>query len=139
MKLIAQILCAAALVAPLTLTHANTAVADAPAKAAKPDLVKGEATYGAVCAACHGADGNSGTPAYPKLAQQHPEYLVLIILDEPQGTKQTFGFATAGWTAAPTAGNVIRRIAPLLNVPVTPADPIAQHAPTTMAAYEEAH
>jgi cytochrome c553 len=29
-----------------------------------------------VCAACHGADGNSGTPAYPKLAQQHPEYLV---------------------------------------------------------------
>ncbi len=70
---------------------------------------------------------------------QHPEYLVLIILDEPQGTKQTFGFATAGWTAAPTAGNVIRRIAPLLNVPVTPTDPGARRLPTTMAAYEEAH
>jgi cell division protein FtsI (penicillin-binding protein 3) len=68
---------------------------------------------------------------------QHPEYLVLIILDEPQGTKQTFGYATAGWTAAPTAGNVIRRIAPMLNVPVTPNEPAA-HAPTTMAAYEEA-
>nr|CBA27531.1 Cytochrome c4 [Curvibacter putative symbiont of Hydra magnipapillata] len=39
-------------------------------------MAKGEASYGAVCAACHGADGNSGTPAYPKLAQQHPEYLV---------------------------------------------------------------
>ena len=50
--------------------------AAAPAKSAKPDLVKGEAKYAAVCAACHGADGNSGTPAYPKLAQQHPEYLV---------------------------------------------------------------
>ena len=50
--------------------------AAAPAKAAKPDLVKGEAKFTAVCAACHGADGNSGTPAYPKLAQQHPEYLV---------------------------------------------------------------
>jgi len=69
---------------------------------------------------------------------QHPEYLVLIILDEPQGTKQTFGFATAGWTAAPTAGNIIRRIAPLLNVPVTPTDPGAR-LPTTMAANEEAH
>jgi len=45
-------------------------------KVAKPDLVAGEAKYTAVCAACHGADGNSGTPAYPKLAQQHPEYLV---------------------------------------------------------------
>lgn len=48
----------------------------ATAKVVKPDLAKGEATFGAVCAACHGVDGNSGTPAYPKLAQQHPEYLV---------------------------------------------------------------
>jgi cytochrome c553 len=57
---------------------ANTAKPEAPAevKVFKPDLAKGEASYGAVCAACHGADGNSGTPAYPKLAQQHPEYLV---------------------------------------------------------------
>lgn len=63
---------------------------------------------------------------------QKPEYLVLIILDEPQGTKDTYGFATAGWTAAPTAANVIRRIAPMLNVPVTPNEP--PRAPTTMAA-----
>ena len=48
---------------------------DAAPAAAKPDLAKGEASF-AVCAACHGADGNSGTPAYPKLAQQHPEYLM---------------------------------------------------------------
>ena len=48
---------------------------DAP-KAAKPDLVKGAASYAAVCVACHGADGNSSTPANPSLAQQHPEYLV---------------------------------------------------------------
>jgi cytochrome c553 len=78
MKLIAQFLCAAALVAPMSVTHANTAAPDAHAatQVAKPDVVKGEASYAAVCAACHGADGNSGTPAYPKLAQQHPEYLV---------------------------------------------------------------
>ena len=53
----------------------GAAAAAAPA-ATKPDLVQGEAKFTAVCAACHGADGNSGTPANPKLAQQHPEYLV---------------------------------------------------------------
>ncbi len=74
MKLIAQLLCAAALVAPMVSVQANAAKPEA--KVSKPDLVKGEASYGAVCAACHGADGNSGTPAYPKLAQQHPEYLI---------------------------------------------------------------
>ncbi|OYT91068.1 MAG: cytochrome c4 [Burkholderiales bacterium PBB3] len=74
MKLIAQLLCAAALVAPMVSAHANTAAPEV--KVSKPDLAKGEASYGAVCAACHGADGNSGTPAYPKLSQQHPEYLI---------------------------------------------------------------
>ena len=48
----------------------------AAAKVAKPDLAKGEASFSTVCAACHGADGNSGSPANPKLAQQHPEYLL---------------------------------------------------------------
>lgn len=77
MKLISSLFFAAAVAATSLSAVANTAEpAAAPAKAAKPDLAKGEASYGAVCAACHGADGNSGTPAYPKLAQQHPEYLV---------------------------------------------------------------
>ncbi|MBL8783109.1 MAG: penicillin-binding protein 2, partial [Alphaproteobacteria bacterium] len=43
-----------------------------------------------------------------------PQYLVLIVLDEPQGNDATAGYATAGWTAAPTAGKVIARIAPML-------------------------
>jgi cell division protein FtsI (penicillin-binding protein 3) len=46
-----------------------------------------------------------------------PRYFVLIMLDEPKPTKETFGFATGGWTAAPTAGRVIDRIAPFLGVP----------------------
>lgn len=50
--------------------------ATAPQAPAKVDRAQGEAKYTAVCAACHGADGNSGTPANPKLAQQHPEYIV---------------------------------------------------------------
>lgn len=66
----------AAAPAPAAPATAPAPTAPAPAKAAKPDLVQGEAKYTAVCAACHGADGNSGAPANPKLAQQHPEYLV---------------------------------------------------------------
>ncbi len=78
MKLIAPLLIAAFVAVSSFSAVASDAKpeAAAPAKAAKPDLAKGEASFGAVCAACHGADGNSGTPAYPKLAQQHPEYLV---------------------------------------------------------------
>ena len=56
--------------------------------ATKPDLVKGEATYAAVCAACHGADANSGTPGYPKLAQQHPEYLVKQLQEYKEGKRK---------------------------------------------------
>ena len=75
MKIIAQLLLAASMAAIPFLASANAPAPAAP-QVVKPDLAKGETTYGAVCAACHGADGNSGTPANPKLAQQHPEYLV---------------------------------------------------------------
>jgi cell division protein FtsI (penicillin-binding protein 3) len=44
-----------------------------------------------------------------------PQYLVLIVLDEPNPEKPGLG-ATAGSNAAPTAGNVISRIAPMLGV-----------------------
>lgn len=75
MKLIAPLLIAASLVAFSVSAFAEGSSPEAP-KPAKPDLTKGAASYGAVCAQCHGADGNSGSPAYPKLSQQHPEYLV---------------------------------------------------------------
>jgi cell division protein FtsI (penicillin-binding protein 3) len=45
-----------------------------------------------------------------------PQYLVFVMMDEPKGTKASFGFATGGWTAAPTVGRVVSRIAPLLGV-----------------------
>ena len=67
MKLLASLLTAAALAA--------TAFPAFAAGPAKPDLAKGEASFAAVCAACHAADGNSTIGANPKLAQQHPEYL----------------------------------------------------------------
>ena len=46
-----------------------------------------------------------------------PRYAVLTLMDEPKGTEESFGFATAGWTAAPVAGTVIERIAPFLGIP----------------------
>ncbi len=45
-----------------------------------------------------------------------PKYLLLIMLDEPQPLKETYGFATAGWNAAPVAAAVIARIGPLLDL-----------------------
>lgn len=45
-----------------------------------------------------------------------PQYLVLVMLFEPKGTAETHGETLAGLNAAPTAGRVIERIAPLLGV-----------------------
>ena len=75
MKLLASLLTAAALAAPALPAFA---AGDTPAK---PDLVKGQASFEAVCAACHGADGNSTIVVNPKLAQQHPEYLLKQLHD----------------------------------------------------------
>lgn len=45
-----------------------------------------------------------------------PRYLILVMLDEPKATPETYGFATSGWNAVPTAGKIIERIAPMLGV-----------------------
>ncbi|RYE42951.1 MAG: cytochrome c4 [Hyphomicrobiales bacterium] len=87
MKLLASLLMAAALAAPALPTLAAGEAPAAAPKAAKPDLVKGEASYTAVCAACHAADGNSSIVANPKLAQQHPEYLVKQLQEFKSGKR----------------------------------------------------
>jgi cell division protein FtsI (penicillin-binding protein 3) len=69
-------------------------------------------------------------------------YLVLIMLDQPHATPDTFGFATGGWTAAPAAGKVIERIAPFLNVhrvampPAAPGQAKAPVDPKTLVGEE---
>lgn len=88
MKLPISLLCAAAALSFSLSVQAQTA---------KPDLVKGAALYGQVCVACHGADGNSATPANPKLAQQHPEYLVKQLQEYKSGKRENAimkGFAS---------------------------------------------
>ena len=38
------------------------------------------------------------------------------MIDEPKGTKETFGFATGGWTSAPTTSRIIMRLANLYGI-----------------------
>ena len=45
-----------------------------------------------------------------------PRYVVIATLDEPKGLKETHGFATAGWNAAPVTKAVVQRVGPILGV-----------------------
>ena len=66
------------LAAALGLGPVAVALAQEGAGAAgKPDLAKAQTIVNQVCAACHGADGNSPTPANPSLAGQPADYIAL--------------------------------------------------------------
>jgi cell division protein FtsI (penicillin-binding protein 3) len=54
-----------------------------------------------------------------------PQYLVFIAYDEPQPAPGTYGYATAGWNAAPTAGAVVSRMVSILGM--------KREAPTQLA------
>jgi cell division protein FtsI (penicillin-binding protein 3) len=45
-----------------------------------------------------------------------PKYVVLVMVDEPKGNKDSFGYATGGWVAAPAVKRIVSRSAPLLGV-----------------------
>jgi cell division protein FtsI (penicillin-binding protein 3) len=62
---------------------------------------------------------NAFLAAFPMDA---PKYLVLVVVDEPKPEAPGRG-ATAGLNAAPTAGNIVRRIAPMLGVEPKAVDP----------------
>ena len=55
---------------------------------------------------------------------QAPRYAVFVLLDEPKGDKDTYGYATGGWVCAPVVSRVISRMAPLMGVP-----PVDEKAP----------
>jgi len=87
MKLIVSALIAATVAMTALSSSAQEQPKAAPSQSSKADLVKGEASFTAVCAACHAPDGNSLIPVNPKLAQQHPEY-ILKQLDEFKSGKR---------------------------------------------------
>lgn len=45
-----------------------------------------------------------------------PKYTLIVMLDEPQPLKETWGFVTSGWNTVPTASKIISAIAPQLNL-----------------------
>ncbi len=56
-----------------------------------------------------------------------PKYVIFIMLEAPKPTKETFGFATAGWTTAPMARNIISRMVNLYGLsPYDEDDPAIQ-------------
>ena len=58
-----------------------------------------------------------------------PQYAVLVMVDEPKPQKDSFGYATAGWVAAPAVKEIVERIAPILGVaPQDETDPKLQAA-----------
>ena len=52
------------------------------------DIAKGKAKATEVCAACHGADGNSTSQDFPKLAGQYPDYLDKALRDYKSGDRK---------------------------------------------------
>ena len=45
-----------------------------------------------------------------------PRYVVVVMLDAPHATPETYGFTTAGWNVAPVVSRTVSRIAPMLGV-----------------------
>lgn len=46
----------------------------------------------------------------------NPRYLVYVGIHSPKALPETFNYNAAGWNAAPTAGKIIERIAPVLDI-----------------------
>jgi cytochrome c553 len=61
------------------------ALASGVAQAANPEAGKEKSRP---CAACHGPDGNSPAPDFPRLAGQHYDYLVKTLKDYKSGARK---------------------------------------------------
>lgn len=62
------------------------------------DRAAGAAKAKEVCAACHGMDGNSQQPDYPKIGGQHADFLAKALRDYKSGVRKNpimAGFAAA--------------------------------------------
>jgi cell division protein FtsI (penicillin-binding protein 3) len=77
----------------------------------------------------------------------NPRYVVIAMLDEPKGTSDTYGLATAAWNAAPVVSHVIARVGPMIGVypdehkdiDVSNLTPLLWKAPGTKAAGADPH
>ena len=69
--------------------------------AAAADMKTGEAKAKEVCQACHGLDGNSPTPDYPKLGGQRLDYLAKALRDYKSGARKNAIMAGFAGTLSP--------------------------------------
>lgn len=64
-----------------------------------------------------------------------PRYAVVVMVDEPKPNAHSYGYATAGWVAAPVVGALVQRMAPLMGISPIPDDsPLAQNPLVAMVA-----
>jgi cell division protein FtsI (penicillin-binding protein 3) len=68
-----------------------------------------------------GANVSTFAAAFPMDA---PRYVVVAMVDDPRGSKATYGFKTAGMVVAPAITRIVERIGPLLGVQPDPAKDI---------------
>jgi cytochrome c553 len=69
----------------IAVVYATQGSAAAPAPKVDPE--RGRQIAATVCAACHGPDGNSPTPANPILAGQHADYIAAQLAAFKSGTR----------------------------------------------------
>jgi cell division protein FtsI (penicillin-binding protein 3) len=53
-----------------------------------------------------------------------PRYVVIAMIDDPRGSKSTYGFRTAGMVVAPSITRIVERIGPILGIKPDPAKDI---------------
>jgi cell division protein FtsI (penicillin-binding protein 3) len=51
-----------------------------------------------------------------------PKYFLIVMLDDPKPIDGTYGYATAGWNAAPLAHDIFERIIPILDDGIRPQE-----------------
>ncbi len=86
-------------------------------KAEVPGYYVGGKTGTAEKVGAHGYRKHANVSAFISVFPMNaPRYAVYMMLDDPQGNKSTYGFSTGGMVAAPAAGRVIARVAPMLGL-----------------------
>ena len=67
---------------------AAACIAFAPAVTAAGDVAAGKEKAAQQCQQCHGLDGNSAVPQFPKLGGQHAKYIVQALEDYKAGVRR---------------------------------------------------
>jgi cell division protein FtsI (penicillin-binding protein 3) len=83
-----------------------------------------------------GYNKNSRMAVFAAAFPMHaPRYAIVMMIDEPKPNAQSYGYATAGWVAAPAVGALVQRMAPLLGI--APIDDNAPEAQNPLVAMVE--